>query len=113
QEPETKDYMIVMQYANGGNLLSFLDQNIHKLTWMDKLQYLYRIAQCLRHIHKMGLVHCNLHGRNIVLRDNIPFICDFGLSRSMDSRESHSTILRGVLPFIALEVFHTHKFTQK
>ena len=33
-------------------------------------------------------------------------------SRSVNSRESDSTI-RGVLPFIAPEVFHTRKFTQK
>src|SRR5207253_9075567 len=39
-------------------------------------------------------------------------ICDLGLSQSVNSRESNSTI-RGVLPFIAPEVFHTCKFTQK
>src|SRR6185312_1496643 len=63
----------------------------------------------------VGLVHCNLHGGNIVLDDNTyntnPFICDFGLSRSVNSRESNSTI-RGALPYIAPEVFHTRKFTQ-
>src|SRR5207253_10172348 len=39
-------------------------------------------------------------------------ICDLGLSRSVNSRQQNSTI-RGVLPFIASEVFHTCKFTQK
>src|SRR5437764_13723980 len=34
------------------------------------------------------------------------------MSRSVNSRKSDSTI-RGVLPFIAPEVFHTCKFTQK
>src|SRR6185312_2976426 len=66
--------------------------------------------------HDVGLVHCDLHGGNIVLHDNLtevkPFICDFGISRSVNSHESNSTI-RGVLPFIAPEVFHTCKFTQK
>jgi hypothetical protein len=32
--------MIVMQYANNGSLLSYLDQNINKLTWKMKLQHL-------------------------------------------------------------------------
>jgi len=41
QQPETKKYMIVMQYADNGNLLSYLDQNINKLTWMRK-------AECLK-----------------------------------------------------------------
>src|SRR5438132_14312532 len=108
--------MIVMQYANNGSLLSYLEQNINKLTWYMKLQRLTDIACDLENIHDMGLVHCDLHGGNIVLHDNTreidSLICDLGLSRSVNSRESNSTI-RGVLPFIAPEVFHICKFTQK
>ena len=70
QDPETKDYMIVMQYASNGSLLSYLDQNINKLTWVDKLWCLYSIAGYLINIHSMGLVHCDLHGENIVLHNN-------------------------------------------
>ena len=116
QDPETKEYMIVMQYANNGSLLSYLDQNINKLTWMDKLRCLKDIVYDLQTVHSMGLVHCDLHGGNIVLdgntREITSYICDLGLSRLVNSRESNSTI-RGVLPFIAPEVFHTRKFTQK
>ena len=106
QDPETKDYMIVMQYANNGSLLSYLDQNINKLTWMDKLRHLNEIAHYLWTIHDVGLVHCDLHGGNIVLDGNTntreikSYICDLGLSQSVNSCESDSTI-RGVLPFIA------------
>src|SRR6185312_12205649 len=70
------------------------------------------IALYLCYIHNAGLVHCDLHSGNIVLHNDMPRICDFGLSRSVNSRESNSTI-RGVLPFIAPEVFHTRKFTEK
>ena len=116
QDPETKEYMIVMQYASNGSLLSYLNQNINTLTWKMKLQHLFKIATYLYYIHHAGLVHCDLHGGNVVLHDNTreisPLICDLGLSRSVNSRSSDSTI-RGVLPFIAPEVFHTCKFTQK
>jgi len=113
QDPETKEYMIVMQYANNGSLLSYLDQNINKLTWKDKLEHSRNIASDLRIVQKMGLLHCDLHGGNVVLDDeNTPLICDLGLSQSVNSHEPNSTI-RGVLPFIAPEVFHTCKFTQK
>ena len=77
--------MIVMQYANKGSLLSYLDQNINKLTWSDKLWYLENITKHLNHIHKAGLVHCDLHGGNIVMHDNTrnsktnSYICDLGL----------------------------------
>src|SRR5438128_7741483 len=67
QDPETKEFMIVMQYANNGSLLSYLDQNINKLTWRVKLQRLNSIAYYLHTIHHTGLMHCDLHGRNIVL----------------------------------------------
>src|SRR6185295_16849285 len=51
---------------------------------------------------------------NILMHnDDAPYICNLGLSRSVNSCESHSTILRGALPFIAPEVFYTRKFTQK
>ena len=108
--------MVVMQYANNGSLFSYLDQNINNLTWMVKLWRSYKIADCLWKIHDAGLVHCNLHGGNIVMHNNAYeiklYICDLGLSRSVNSCKSDSTI-QGVLPFIAPEVFHTCKFTQK
>src|SRR4051812_14808551 len=110
--------MIVMQYANNGSLLSYLDQNINKLMWKMKLRHLSDIAEYLWIIHTAGLVHCDLHGGNIVLhnynntREIKTLICDLGLSRSVNSCKSDPTI-RGVLPFIAPEVFHTRKFTQK
>ena len=80
-----------MQYANKGSLLSYLDQNINKLTWKEKLQCLWDIAYRLWAIHISGLVHCDLHGGNIVMHEIEPLICDLGLSRSMNSRESVST----------------------
>src|SRR6185436_16293976 len=70
------------------------------------------IVCCLDAIHCAGLVHCDLHGGNIVLHRTESLICDFGLSRSVNSRESNPTI-RGALPYIAPEVFHTRKFTQE
>src|SRR6185295_18108302 len=48
----------------------------------------------------------------IVFDSSAPLICDLGLSQSVNSRQQNSTV-RGVLPFIAPEVFHTHEFTQK
>src|SRR5690242_6894466 len=107
-----------MQYANNGSLLSYLNQNINKLTWKMKLDHLQWIAFYLNTIHGRGLVHCDLHSGNIVLHKNTntqymeSYICDLGLSRLVNSRES-DPIIQGVLPFIAPEVFHTRKFTQK
>src|SRR6185503_14230133 len=121
QEPETEDYMIVVQYANNGSLLSFLDQNIHKLTWKMKLEYLGDIAYYLRNIHGAKFVHCDLHGESVLMHSrnesgtendlapSNPFV-DLSLSRSVNSRQS---TIQGALPFIAPEVFHTRQFTKE
>jgi serine/threonine protein kinase len=111
--------MIVMQYANNGSLPSYLYQNINKLTWKMKLQYLRDIAGHLNDIHTMSLIHCDLHGGNIVFNDNKygqstkPLICDLGLSKFVNSSQSTTSTVQGVLPYIAPEVLHSHKFTQK
>src|SRR5436190_1620383 len=101
--------MLVMQFANNGSLLSYLAQYINKLTWKKKLWYLKDTVYSLQHIHEVGLVHCDLHGGNILLHNHEDvFICDLGLSQSVNLPESNS-VIRGVLPFIAPEVFHTCK----
>jgi len=108
-----------MQHAGHGSLPSYLYQNINKLTWKMKLQYLKDIAWNLFLIHNGQLIHCDLHGGNIVLNNNKhynltkPLICDLGLSKSMYSSESSTSTIQGVLPYIAPEVLHSHKFTQK
>ena len=107
-----------MQYANNGSLPSYLDKNINKMTWNMKLQYLKDIAHNLRVIHDKHLIHCDLHGGNIILnersRSTRPLICDLGLSKSVNySSESSTSTIQGVLPYIAPEVLHSHKFTLK
>src|SRR5438128_1808979 len=76
QQPETKEYIIVLQYANDGNLLSYLGQNINKLTWKMKMECLKGITDRLIAIHDAGLVHCDLHGGNVVL-DNTSLKLDY------------------------------------
>ena len=109
-----------MQYANNGSLPSYLDQNINKLTWKMKLKYLEDIAGKLWEIHLRKLIHCDLHGGNIVSNQyvwstrTIPLICDLGLSKSVNySSESSTSTIQCVLPYIAPEVLHSYKFTRK
>src|SRR6185369_6040131 len=123
QVPEKNEYMLVMQYAEGGNLLSYLDQNINKLTWRMKAELVKYIAFNLDVIHSRGLIHCDLHGGNVLLGRSsasmsskasfTSYICDLGLSQSVHSYRSDSQTIQGVLPYIAPEVLHTHKHTSK
>src|SRR5438128_8030420 len=67
----------------------------------------------LYNIHTNDLIHCDLHGGNIVLHQTAPLICDLGLSKSVNSSQSTTSTIQGVLPYIAPEVLHSRKFTRK
>ncbi|RHZ84584.1 hypothetical protein Glove_79g88 [Diversispora epigaea] len=41
QDPETNNYMFVMQFMKGGNLRNFLKSNFFELSWLDKLKNLF------------------------------------------------------------------------
>ncbi|CAG8662442.1 2685_t:CDS:2, partial [Acaulospora colombiana] len=80
EDPQTQDYMIVSEYANNGNLRSFLVQNNRKLNWERRLRILLKIAMALQDLHQAGFVHKDLHSGNILQVDECIKISDFGES---------------------------------
>jgi len=43
QDPVTKEYMLIMDYADGGNLHDYLQKNFINITWKMKLNILREI----------------------------------------------------------------------
>ena len=44
QDPETKEFMLIMKYANGGNLHNYLQKYFRNITWKHKLYILRDIS---------------------------------------------------------------------
>jgi hypothetical protein len=44
QDPTTKEYMLIMEYANGGNLHEYLQKNFIDVSWKVKLNILRYIS---------------------------------------------------------------------
>jgi serine/threonine protein kinase len=61
QDPETKNYMMVLDYARNGSLRNYLNKRYNKLSWNDKFYYLFDIARGLQYIHSNKLIHRDLH----------------------------------------------------
>jgi serine/threonine protein kinase len=109
QDPETLNYMIVMDHIKLGSLRSNLKTK--KYNPNDKYRNLYCIAKSLLTLHKCNLVHGDLHSGNLLLSDNLTvFISDFGLSRPADKPISKK--IYGVLPYIAPEVLRGKPYTK-
>ena len=84
KDPETNNFMMVMQYADYGNLRQHLNNNFISLNWGRKLLNLNCIAKGLRNIHKNKLIHRDFHSGNILCHEKYlgklnPLITDLGL----------------------------------
>src|SRR5205823_2436495 len=113
QDPNTKEYILVMRYANDGSLTDYVTKNFKNLKWKDKIQILYSIISGLNMIHQEQLTHRDLHSGNILHFERLPqkvMIADLGLSAPADQEPSS---IIGVLPYIAPEVLNRKPYMQK
>ncbi|EXX54384.1 Cmk1p [Rhizophagus irregularis DAOM 197198w] len=105
--------MVVMEYANKGNLRENLAR-IVKNNWNQKLYMLYEIISGLSEIHEKKLIHCDFHDGNILNHndeneDKI-YISDLGLCQPVKSFLKEHNIY-GVVPFMAPEVLRGKSYT--
>jgi serine/threonine protein kinase len=49
-----------MEYADSGNLRSYLEKNFAKLTWDNKYNLAYQLACGVSCLHNEGIIHRNL-----------------------------------------------------
>ncbi|GES75950.1 kinase-like domain-containing protein [Rhizophagus clarus] len=61
QDPHTKNYIMVLKYAESGSLRNYFDINHNKLDVDIRINYLFNIACGLESIHKNELIHRDLH----------------------------------------------------
>ncbi|CAB5186395.1 unnamed protein product [Rhizophagus irregularis] len=113
QDLQTKDFMLVMEYASGGNLHNYLQGNFVNITWNKKLRILWNISEGLNIIHGKNFMHRDFHSGNILLSTyEIWLICDLGLSQPANNSLSNNEIY-GVIPYIAPEMFRGSTFSKE
>src|SRR5437588_8324688 len=72
QDPNTKEYILVMRYASGGSLADYITKRFNNLKWKDKIEILYSVTLGLNIIHQEQFVHRDLHSGNILHFDRLP-----------------------------------------
>ncbi|GBB91098.1 hypothetical protein RclHR1_18210001 [Rhizophagus clarus] len=114
QDPETKDYMMVMEYAENGSLRNYLDKNYDKIDWKIKFYNLWWISAGLHSIHINELIHRDLHIGNILYFSNRASVTDMGLCKpaNYNASENTKTCMYGVLPYVAPEILRGQNYTK-
>ncbi|GBC33835.2 kinase-like domain-containing protein [Rhizophagus irregularis DAOM 181602=DAOM 197198] len=90
KEPLSNKYIMVLEYANQGNLREYLKNNFKFLKWSDKIQMALDIARGLKCLHFKNIIHRDLHAKNILVNNNRLMITDFGASKQLSESTSNS-----------------------
>ncbi|CAB5389626.1 unnamed protein product [Rhizophagus irregularis] len=122
QNPNTKEYIMVLEYAKGGNFNSYLKEKCKVFDWYNGLKILTNIIEGLNKIHQKQMVHRDFHTGNILftkLKSSRRFstddynymacISDMGLCKKVDDIDE--TNIYGVMPYVAPEVLKGNPYT--
>ncbi|CAG8579882.1 10342_t:CDS:2, partial [Dentiscutata heterogama] len=110
KNPKTKNFVMVLTYAHGGDLRNYLMLRSKNLNWVDRLDILRHILFGLKDIHSKGLVHHDLHPGNLLHFRRTISISDLGLCGPVNTDAYGSQY--GVLSFTAPEVLFKRPYTQ-
>jgi serine/threonine protein kinase len=111
KDPETEEFMMILERADKGNLRNILSHNFNNTLWEKKINYLEFLTYNLKMLHELEYSHKDFHSGNILIYgDRYSYISDFGLSGPANEQKSDDKIC-GVLPYIAPEVLNKEPYT--
>ncbi|EXX62736.1 Tpk3p [Rhizophagus irregularis DAOM 197198w] len=117
QNPDTKEYIMVLQYAKEGNFNHWINKNYEYFNWRDKLSALLNIINGLKEIHQKSIVHRDFHTGNILFLSeiynfgNCISISDMGLCGEVGNVDENK--IYGVMPYVAPEVLRRKPYIQE
>lgn len=104
-QTDSKLYLI-LDYASGGELFMYLDQQKMFLEDTSKF-YLAELVLALEHLHKLGIIYRDLKPENVLL-DHTGHVklTDFGLSKVALDEDSRANTICGTIEYMAPEVLN-------
>ncbi|GBC39453.2 kinase-like domain-containing protein [Rhizophagus irregularis DAOM 181602=DAOM 197198] len=118
QDPNTKDYVLIMSYAvnNWYKKLTLPKKNLgwSLQLWKEKIDSIQCIATRLKKIHCRELIHRNLHIGNILRYRNVFCITDVGFCKPANYNELKDVEnnMYGVLSYLAPEILRGQDYTK-
>ncbi|GES94385.1 kinase-like domain-containing protein [Rhizophagus clarus] len=109
QNPETKAYIMVMEYIPYGSLDKY---DITNMIWKDRIKALLDISNGLEQLHECNLTHQDFHPGNLLfsIQKNL-LITDLGLCGAVNEK---SNVKYRVVPYMASELlFDKQPYTAK
>ena len=109
-------YCIIMPYVCHGSLWDYVkaERPRGRLDGTQKTLIAIGIAYGMSHLHKANIVHRDLKSMNILLDGRmLPFICDFGIARTCEGKNTMMTRECGTPYWMAPEQIESHHYDCK
>ncbi|GBB96741.1 hypothetical protein RclHR1_02820004 [Rhizophagus clarus] len=100
KDPKSNNYVMVLQYANQGNLREYLKINFKSLQWNDKIRMASEIACGLKYLHSTKIIHRDLHAKNILVHNSTLMIADLGLAKELTVEGSSNSVVYGMPAYV-------------
>ena len=101
------DLYIIMELCDGGDLYQWRLGNIDKEGLLEEdlmIEMLRQIAEGLNYLHGKNLGHRDIDPQNILVKDRLIKIVDFGYSFQLNTRSKLANTLAGKFLYAAPEV---------
>ena len=105
KDPETEEFMMILQFADKGNLRCILSNKFNRISWSSKINSLSDLTMDLKTLHNLGYSHKDFHSGNIGCK----FYFRLWIIWTSKWTKSDSKIY-GVLPYIAPEVLNGEQY---
>ncbi|RGB33897.1 kinase-like domain-containing protein [Rhizophagus diaphanus] len=112
KEPSSNNYVMVLHYANQGNLRDYLKDNFASLQWKDKIQMALDITLGLKCLHSREIIHRDLHAKNILVNDNKLMIADLGLSKQTTVDVTSISKIYGMPAYVEPQCYKTDNYVR-
>ncbi|GBB84910.1 hypothetical protein RclHR1_01150014 [Rhizophagus clarus] len=104
-------YILVLEYANEGNLRNYLKKKSTSLKWNDKIQMALDITSGLKFLHSKEIIHRDLHSKNILVNNGKLLIADLGLSKKLAEVATNSKgNMYGMIEYVEPQCFKNIKY---
>ncbi|XP_073017084.1 probable serine/threonine-protein kinase SIS8 isoform X1 [Primulina eburnea] len=107
---------LVTEYMEMGSLYFLMHSSglKKKLSWQRRFKMLCDICRGLMHIHRMKIAHRDLKSANCLVNKHWAVkICDFGLSRRLNTRPMKDSSSAGTPEWMAPELIRNEPFTEQ
>ncbi|PKK76715.1 kinase-like protein [Rhizophagus irregularis] len=112
-EDRNDQYLLVLEYADGGTLQNYLKENFLDLTWSDKLNLALQLSYAVSCLHDEEIIHLDLHSKNIMVHQNIVKLADLGLTKRIEEGFKLQSKLFGIIPYVDPKRFSRQKNNNK